>query len=196
MKRHNFEPQLQTPRNVSYERKGVISEIVIPLLACILFGLGLAVSLAIIQWGFLNIQARRALEFGGWIGLLAAAIAVTWRFFKSITWFAEEATRRDLDRDGWIGEPTPEPEPRIITLRAHARPNNKRERLKEEMADFIQGCEIDTSMRRWAPHLGRDKYLMFRTVLMEAGHAEWCNGDKRQGWELTAPANDIIASLN
>jgi len=51
-------------------------------------------------------------------------------------------------------------------------------------------------MRRWMPHLSRARYLMFRTMLMKAGHAAWSNDDKRQGWELNSPAEDIIASLN
>ena len=195
MRRKNFELPTQQG-NMTYERKGITSEIVIPLLACVLFGLGGTVALTVIQWGILGLDTEDALKFGGGVGVLAASLAVTWRFFKAVVWIAEEATRRDLDRDGWIGEP--EPEPRFITIRGKQAPaiEDKRERLKKELEDFVRGCEVDTSMRRWEPSLGREKYLMFRTVLMEAGHAAWVNGDRRQGWELTAPVEEIVGQFN
>jgi len=193
MKRKNFEAPAQG--NVTYERKGVTSEIVIPLLNCTLFGLGIALALAIVQWGILNIPPKAAFQFAGAIGLLAASLALTWRFYKAIVWIAEDSMNRDLDRDGWIGEP----EPRIITVRGGDRAQaaeDRRDQVRQQMLDFVRGCEIDTSMRRWEPRLGRQRYLMFRTALFDAGHADWVNGDRRQGWELTAPANDIIATFN
>lgn len=194
MKRKNFETPMQ-PGQVTYERKGITSEILIPLLSCLLVGMGVAISLVMVQWGILDINLKAALKFGGGIGLLIASLAVTWRFYKAVVWIAEEATRRDLDRDGWVGEP----EPRIITVRANqgATVIGPRERLRQELDDFVRGCQVDTSMRRWEPSLGRDKYLMFRTVLMDSGHADWISGaDKRAGWELTSPAEEIIATFN
>lgn len=195
MKRKNFETPMQQGQ-VTYERKGITSEVVIPLLSCILFGLGVTIALAVAQWGFLNIGPKAAWRFAGSAGVLLSSLALTWRFYRAITWIAEEATRRDLDRDGWIGEP---PEPRIITIRGGQTPaiEDKRERLRQELEEFVKGCQVDTSMRRWEPRLGRDKYLMFRQILLEAGHAAWTsNADKRAGWELTAPAEDIIATFD
>ena len=182
-------------RNVVYERKGITSEIVIPLLGCILLGAGGAIALTVIQWGMLGIGLRASLVFGLGVGILIASLAMTWRFYKAVTWIAEVAIRRDLDRDGSIGEP----EPRIITVRANqgAPVPDARERLREQLEGFVRGCAIDTSMRRWEPILGRDKYLMFRTILMEAGHAAWKNDtDTRAGWELTAPSQEIISSFD
>jgi hypothetical protein len=197
MRRKNFEtPTQQGNVATTYERKGITSEIIIPLLSCLLVGLGVATSLVIAQWGILAVDLQDALRFGGGVGLLIASLAVTWRFYKAVVWITEEATRRDWDKDGYVGEP---PEPRIITVRAnnHAPVTDKRERLHQELMDFVKGCEVDTSMRRWEPRLGRDKYLMFRTILMDAGHAAWVNeADKRQGWELLAPAEDVIATFN
>ena len=196
MRRKNFEtPMPQGNVITSYERKGITSEILIPLLACVLFGLGVTVALTVLQWGVLDIGLKAALKFGGGVGVLAASLAVTWRFYKSVVWIAEEAARKDLDRDGWIGEP----EPRIITVRANqgATVADPRERLHEELVDFVKGCAVDSSMRRWEPILGRDKYMMFRQVLLEAGHAAWVSdADKRAGWELTRPADEIISQFN
>lgn len=194
MRQKNFETPIQQGQ-VTYERKGITSEILIPLMACVLFGLGVTVALAVIQWGILNIGLKAALKFGGGVGLLAASLALTWRFYKAVVWIAEETTRHDLDRDGWVGEP----EPRIITVRANqgTTVTGPRERLRQELDDFVKGCQVDTSMRRWEPILGRDKYLMFRQILLEAGHAAWTSdADKRAGWELTAPAEEIIATFN
>ncbi|MBC8249737.1 MAG: hypothetical protein H8E90_08675 [Anaerolineales bacterium] len=193
MKRKDFEVPAQQG-SVTYERKGITSEIVIPLLACTLFGLGIALALAIVQWGILNIPPKDAFQFAGAIGLLAMSLALTWRFFKAVVWIAEEATRRDLDQDGWVGEP----EPRIITVRGGNGGSavSKYKQTRQALETFVRGCEVDTSMRRWEPSIGRQKYLTFRTVLMEAGHAAWINNDRHQGWELTAPADDIIAGFN
>jgi len=195
-----YKPPFDTPapygNSVTYERKGVVSEVVIPLLNCLIFGVGITLALLIVQWGFFDIPPRPALAFAGGVGVLAASLATTWRFYKAIVWFAEEAARRDLDRDGWVGQP--EDEPRIITVRAAPTSTieDKREKLRQEMASFIRGCAVDTSMRRWEHQIGREKYLIFRQVLMDAGHAAWTNDDRRQGWELTTPAEDIIASFN
>jgi len=194
MRRKNFETPMPMGNAVTYERKGITSEIVIPLLACVLFGLGVTVSLVVVQWGILDIEGRDALKFGGGVGVLAASLAVTWRFFKAVVWIAEEATRRDLDRDGWVGEP----EPRIITVRG-GQPSpveDKKERVREELANFVRGCEVDTSMRRWEPLLGRERYLLFRQALLETGHAAWVSDDRRQGWALTAPAEEIVSQFN
>ena len=194
MRQKNFETPIQQGQ-VTYERKGITSEILIPLFSCLLVGIGVSIALVIIQWGILDINWRSAFKFGAGIGLLTASVAVTWRFYKAVVWITEETTRRDLDRDGWVGEP----EPRIITVRANqgTTATGQRERLRQELDNFVRGCQVDTSMRRWEPHLGRDKYLMFRTVLMDSGHANWINDtDNRAGWELTAPAEDIIATFD
>lgn len=191
MRRKNFD--VPTQGNMTYERKGVTSEIVIPLMACALFGLGIALSLAVVSWGILDMDRKPAFEFAGAVGLLAMSLALTWRFYKAIIWVAEDISGKDLDQDGYVGEP----EPRIITVRGNgATVTTAHERLRQDLEGFVRGCEVDTSMRRWTPSLGREQYLMFRTVLMEAGHAAWTNDDRRQGWELTAPADDIIAGFN
>ena len=195
MKRYHAEAQAQGNATTYHQRKEITSEITIPLFACTLFGLGITLALAVIQWGILNIPPKAAFQFAGGIGLLATSLAVAWRFFKAIVWIAEETTHHDLDRDGYVGEP--EPEPRFITIRnRQAARESREEQIRQQFVDFIRGCEIDTSMRRWMPHLSRARYLMFRTMLMKAGHAAWSNDDKRQGWELNSPAEDIIASLN
>ena len=197
MKRYNAEAQAQG--SVTYERKGITSEIAIPLLACTLFGLGIALALAVIQWGILNIPPKTAFQFAGGIGLLATSLAVTWRFFKAIVWIAEGVSGKDLDQDSYVQDSyVGESEPRFITVRANgqAPATDKREQVRQQMLDFVRGCEVDTSMRRWVPILGRQRYMLFRTALFDAGHANWINHDKRQGWELTAPAEQIIATFN
>ena len=183
----------------TYEHKGVTSEIVIPLLSCILIGIGITTALTVAQWGIIGIALSRALQFGAGSGALAASLAITWRFYQAVVWFAEEQTDRDLDQDGVTGQPAPEPEPRIITVRSNngGAPRSQYDQMREQMEEFVRGCEVDTSMRRWEPRIGRGRYMMFRAALMDAGHADWVTpSDKRQGWKLTAPADKIIDSFN
>ena len=79
------------------------------------------------------------------------------------------------------------------------RPEQAAEREEDtrqsELADFVRGCAIDTSLRRWEPSLGREGYDRYRDVLISLGWGAWRSKDRRQGWELTADPGEILDAL-
>ena len=180
-------------RLITYERRSVHTEILIPLLACLLCGGGVTSFIVLVGWGILGAGFKTALVLGLGVGALVVSTAVAWRFFHGVVdgvvYRAEEATGLDIDRDGVVGEPS------FVIVRGPGEVVAPREALREQLIDFIRGCQVDTSMRRWEPLIGRQRYQTLRDVLFEAGHARWVNDDKRQGWELARPAEEIIAQI-
>jgi hypothetical protein len=65
-------------------------------------------------------------------------------------------------------------------------------------AEFVKACAVDTSVRRLL-ELGfsRQEQAEWRELLMRAGGAVWNGkgGNFRNGWHLTRPADDILASV-
>ena len=192
MRRKNFETPMQQGQ-VTYERKGITSEIVIPLLACVLFGLGVTIALVVIQWGIWDINAKDALKFGGGVGVLMASLALTWRFFKAAVGITEKVTRRDLNRDGWIGEP----EPRFVYVKGTEQRNSR----DDDLADFVRGCYTrGTGRRAWAGarlpttnhKLSKTRWARFTLILFKAGLLKRAPGG---GTELTCELDEALKIL-
>ena len=195
MRKKNFETPMPQG-NVTYERKGVTSEIAIPLLSCLMVGLGVATALTVIQWGALGIEPMRAIGVGGGVGLLIASLATAWRFYQAVVWFGERITRKDWDKDGWVGEPEP---PRFIYVRGTPRQNSK----DDDLADFTKGLYTKGMGRRaWVgsrmPTTGhtvtRGLYDKWSGVLLQAGILEDL-GDGR-GKELTCSLDEALDTLD
>jgi len=190
MRRRNFE-RPWPEQNVTYERKSATSELWIPLASCLLTGSGVGVFLFTLAWGIVGLDFKSAAVLALGTDALISSAAITWRFGKGLKNEIERATGLDINRDGWIGEPEPE----LVVLKGPGETVSKREAFLGELKTFIRGCAIDTSARRWEPSLGRTRYQGYRDALIEAGHARWTNSDKRQGWELVTPPENIIGLL-
>ena len=91
-------------------------------------------------------------------------------------------------------QPHEEPHERLVMVNAWP-PEHEEDTRQSEFADFVRGCAIDTSLRRWEPMLGREGYDRYRDVLISLGWGAWRSKDRRQGWELTAGPDDILEAL-
>ena len=70
----------------------------------------------------------------------------------------------------------------------------RREREQSGFADFVTGCQFDTSARRWS---GEPNYTRWRESLIASGWGHWRKeGEPRAGWELTAPAERVIEAMD
>ena len=192
MKRRNFETPTQQG-NVTYERKGITSEIVIPLLACVFFGLGVTIALTVIQCGIRDISVEDALRLGGGVGVLVASLAMAWRFYRAVVGIAEKVTRRDLNRDGWIGEP----EPRFVYVKGTEQRNSR----DDDLADFVRGCYTrGTGRRAWSGarlpttnhKLSKSRWVRFTFILLKAGLLKRAPGG---GTELTCELEEALRVL-
>lgn len=151
-----------------------------------LFVAGLAGGAALALW-------TRQLDFlrvGPALGLGAGALALAALAVHDLFAALELITGRDLDGSGAIGDG-------LVLLRSNgARGGADADaQLQAAFADFVRGCALDTSARRWEPEIGRGQYQRWRRQLLDAGWARWRSTDERAGWELTAPAAEILAAL-
>lgn len=169
MRRKNFEVPAQQ-RNTT----GITSEITVPLLACVLVGIGIAAALVVVQWGVLGIEPMRAIGVGGGTGLLAASLATSWRFYQAVVWFGESVTQKDWDKDGWVGEP----EPHFVYVRPGT---GRRDSELDDLRDFTQGLYTKgTGRRAWVGSrlattghtVTRGTFDRFCGVLLKAGVLE------------------------
>lgn len=123
---------------------------------------------------------------------------------KQTWWLVERFLNTDLDGDGHIGDSkahlvtingTGNTQPAsIATVSTDAA--HPEDRLRGELVQFVKGCAHDTSMRRWESKLGRERYVEFRDHLMRAGCATWKHRkDKKQGWILTLPVNEVLSRI-
>jgi hypothetical protein len=80
----------------------------------------------------------------------------------------------------------------LLAPKTDAQPPTEGERL----AEFVQACELDTSTRR-LEGLGysRAEIERFRDYLIKSGWAGWKGADRRLGWQLAAPVDEILDNL-
>ena len=109
---------------------------------------------------------------------------------------AERIMQIDLDGDGVIGAPPA----RFVAINSYAGrealARDQATRDHERLAEFVRGCAVDTSLRRWETTIGRDAYVTYRDQLMAAGWAAWKRpGNERAGWALTDDAERIVDSM-
>ncbi len=159
--------------------------------------LGLALTLWLsnwqpVSWAGGEIAPWTFLKGGPVAGLVVAALVLivwSWHDF----WNAlERWTGKDLDRNGSVGGAG-----HVVLLNAaRAGQPAPEDVLRTELAEFIRGCAVDTSLRRWEKDIGRAKYQEWRDELLAAGWAAWNDPDEpRQGWHLTASPEDVIEAL-
>jgi len=145
-----------------------------------------------VSWVGGEIAAWSFLKGGPVAGLVVAGLVlIVWSWHDFIN-ALERWTGRDLNRDGSFGGAG-----HVVLLNAaRAGQPAPEDVLRTELAEFIRGCAVDTSLRRWEKDIGRAKYQEWRDELLAAGWAAWNDPDQpRQGWHLTAAPEDVIAAL-
>jgi hypothetical protein len=169
------------------------------LQACVTGGLlGVVLAIGARAWGYAGNVAMLALV----IGIVIAALA--WLALlgqhRALLWTIETWASIDIDQDGHKGKP----EERVIILDGG---KLKAEAVREaaaldrasfvsDFARFVKGLAIKgTALRAWQSTIGRDKYQEYRDLLLAHGLARWKNDDPRQGWELVATPESILARL-
>lgn len=141
-----------------------------------------------------------------WFGLALTIGTVAWlllladtrRLLRAI----EKLSGLDLDRDGHAGKP----DDRMVLVNAPAarkeaaRISQKREEAETaaELAEFVAKLPtLGTDQRTWEGRIGREKYTVFRDLLLEMGWARWRSAaDKRVGWELVLPVREILRRIS
>ena len=169
--------------------------VLVPFFQAIIIGVtvGLLITWALVDWlkaldgwwpaGGLLVLACFGLAF---VGKVANAEATLWT--------VERIIGADITGDQVVGKPSAHDH--IIIAGPGASTMTPEERLRAEFTQFIQGCAVDTSMRRWERIIGREKYQQWRNGLIRLGWAEWIKDDEpKQGWKLTRPPNEIIEAV-
>jgi hypothetical protein len=72
----------------------------------------------------------------------------------------------------------------------------KRQDEQSDFARFVEGCENDTTLRRWEPEIGRGQYQRYRDALIDSGWANWRTDNTRDGWELSAAPATVCEALD
>jgi len=171
----------------------VASDVAVPFLQAVITALVLGTGAATILWGFWNVRFGQA-----WYIASACGFVVSWLWrlgaVSETLWVIERALGTDITGDQVIGKP--ENHDHIIVAGGGATTLTPIERKRAQFVEFLHGCEADTSMRRWEPVLGRERYVEFRDALIHGGLAEWIDPEKpQQGWKLTRPAEEIIEAV-
>jgi len=172
------------------------SDVAVPLGQSVVTGFVLGSAATVVAWYVWDLPVWPA-----WGVVVAVAVGGAWLWRMGAAgatlYVVERVLGADLDGDGEIGAP----EAHIVTLRANGAgaPEDPEVRLRGEFVTFVRGCAAagDTSLRRWEEAgMGRQRYEEFRDRLMGGGFARWKDPEnRRQGWEITAPADVIIEHI-
>jgi hypothetical protein len=168
------------------------------LTASIGFGAGMLLIVCVVAivrrewaWDWLSVPLIAAA-----IPLLLVTIGALAELVRAMIVRIESITGVDVNQDGVIGAPPP----RFVAINPYAGraalERDAAERDRTSLEQFIRGCAVDTSLRRWEPSIGRDCYQEYRDRLIDSGWAEWKRpGNERAGWVLTATPEATIAGL-
>lgn len=155
-------------------------------LAFVFAGIALGASAAI------ALRRLDVLPAGIVAGLVVGALALVLLASHDLINVLETATGYDIDQDGDVGLPG-RPEERVVLLRARTPQAEQR----SDFADFVTGCQIDSSSRKWEGQIGRGKYRQWRDTLISAGWATWVDPQEpKLGWRLTADTDTILAAID
>lgn len=143
-----------------------------------------------------------------WAGLGLAIAAVAWGVLlgqtRRLLWAIETRTGLDLDRDGATGRPGVD---RLLVLNGAKLKKDKEDQQRQqataEFQAFLKLLPIQgTSLRVWAPDIGRAQYIEYRDWLLDHGLARWNSyredgtPNETQGWTLTTPVDTICKALD
>ena len=179
----------ETVTTGSEERLDVAARLVLILGLGVLFVLGgLAVGCAAAIWR----RDAGAVLAGLCVGLASGGLAVLAMAARDVLSALELASGHDLDGDGRLGHGDGAG---LVLVRARGEAAPADVALRDELQAFIEGCQVDTSARRWEPAIGRERYRAWRDKLIDGGWARWRGGDPRAGWELAADPGEIVKAL-
>jgi len=134
----------------------------------------------------------RFLSTGVLAALAVAAVVMLAMAFRDLVNYMERASGRDLDRDGDVGLPGSP----FVLVNARKQEPDPEAKLKAQALEFLQGCAVDTSARRWEPVLGRQRFQQWRDSLIKGGFAEWLNPQQQKlGWRLKVGWQEIVKHL-
>lgn len=141
-----------------------------------------------------------------WFGLALAIGTITWVLLlvdtRRLLRVIEKLSGLGLDGDGTVGKP----QDRMVLVNAPAARKEARQKAQEqekadraaELSEFVARLpSLGTDQRTWEGKIGRDKYTVFRDVLIEMGWAAWNSPrDKRVGWRLVLPVREILQRIS
>lgn len=108
---------------------------------------------------------------------------------------AETLSRRDINHDGYVGEPAT-----TFVNPYQGQANAQREAAQEwrkGLLSFVRQCEtVGTSGPAWEKRIPRSQYEDYRDTLLKSGFAVWISERNHlQGWKLATDAESIAAQI-
>jgi len=99
----------EEPQEITYTRRDLTSEVLIPLLQSLAVGVAIAVVIIVLTGFFRGGGLLLRVEAASAIGLVVACVLIAWRFTKDVRapyiQALEERVGVDIDRDGVVGVP-------------------------------------------------------------------------------------------
>ena len=184
-------------RTIPSRAPTVQSDVLVPALAGLLLGALAAILPALVLGALLGHG------WAAWLGFASVFCtgAILWRLgiIDESLWASEsiESTTGLPPSDGLQMPALPAPGGVVLLNPYAGREQLEAERREEKQsgfADFVTGCQFDTSARRWS---GEPNYTRWRESLIASGWGHWRkDGEPRAGWELTAPAERVIEAMD
>lgn len=192
-------PGAELSREQPARPAGIVADLIVPLGQSAVTGALVAGVIALALGALTDWRGGDLLQV--WAGLALAITAAVWCAIlgqtRRLLWSLEILTGRDWDNDGATGKPAE----RLVVVGAQraaavATVNDAAER-RSQFEAFVLALPIrGTAERTWAPILGRDTYLEYRTALFKCGWAKWSKQGARRkeagGWELTTTPEAIL----
>jgi len=181
------QPEPQKPRPV-------VESVTIPFLKAVASGALVVATLmfGVNKWRGVWLDFPTAGLTWALVSLVVWALS-TWR---DLFWWLEKATKKDLDSDGYVGDPAGG----YVLVNA-APPSEQKEqsvdRAHKRLCQFVQDADQSTATRDLVDKgYSRDEIKMFRELLLRGKWAEWRNPiSNREGWRLARPVGVILAAI-
>lgn len=185
-------PASATPGAVS-EQWGII------LLQALTGGVFVGAVAALMTWLFFSEDRVTALKVGAIVGLVTAAVLylvlladarrLLWARFEPMALDAPAVPAKPRERLVLVNAPRAE----TVTARLQEQAKSARQ---SRFADFVKACENSTARRSLlGAGFSEGELSEFTGALRRLGFARDKGPDPRQGWELGAPASDIVRRL-
>lgn len=176
------------------------------LISGVFFGLG--TSLIVCALGYRGGMTfwGAILAGGGW--MLFSTFAVAWwkwesavNYYNSLLWRIERATRMDVDQDGQIGEPKPEPPTVRVEVKEgstwrFANLPGDDESLQKFASDILNGIRTFSEEGAKENGYGIENFKKLRVLFLEKGWAVWNHPSHRQqGVSLTRSGQWVLKEV-
>lgn len=180
-------------RRIPTRPQTIRSDFVVPALTGLYLGVWIGVVFGMV---FYLLTGYFWMPFGIFVATFTI-IGFLWRIvgIDRTIWASEDVARSPVFQEPSV-LPMPAVRPPVLL-----NPYTGRERAEHEQhdadamafAEFVRGCQFDTSARRWRGELN---YAEWRERLIASGWASWRKpNEPRAGWVLNADAERIIEAL-